>query len=88
MKKSSDTIGNRTHDPPLCSAVPQPTALPVVTLVVPENMDLDQNLHSKRVVDIAILLVQLAVTVIPNDLNVFLVLNNFVSKCNITYFYD
>jgi hypothetical protein len=26
MKKSNDTIGNRTHDLPACSAVPQPTA--------------------------------------------------------------
>jgi len=28
MKKSNDTIGNRTHDLPACSAVPQPTVLP------------------------------------------------------------
>ena len=28
MKKSNDTIGNRTHDLPACSAVPQPTAPP------------------------------------------------------------
>ena len=28
MKKSSDTIGNRTRDFPACSAVPQPTAPP------------------------------------------------------------
>jgi len=27
-KKSNDTIGNRTRDPPACSAVPQPTAPP------------------------------------------------------------
>ena len=27
MKNSSDNIGNRTHDLPTCSAVPQPTAL-------------------------------------------------------------
>jgi hypothetical protein len=27
-KNSSDTIGNRTHDFPTCSAMPQPTALP------------------------------------------------------------
>jgi len=26
MKKSNDTIGNRTRDLPACSAVPQPTA--------------------------------------------------------------
>jgi len=28
MKKSNDTIGNRTRDLPTCSAVPQPTAPP------------------------------------------------------------
>ena len=28
MKNSSDTIGNRTRDPPTRSAVPQPNALP------------------------------------------------------------
>jgi hypothetical protein len=28
MKNSSDTIGNRTRDLPVCSAVPQPTAPP------------------------------------------------------------
>jgi hypothetical protein len=28
MKKSTDTIGNRTRDLPVCSAVPQPTAPP------------------------------------------------------------
>jgi hypothetical protein len=28
MKKFSDTIGNRTHDLLVCSAVPQPTAPP------------------------------------------------------------
>jgi len=28
MKKSKDTIGNRTHDLPACSAVPQPTVPP------------------------------------------------------------
>jgi hypothetical protein len=26
MKNSNDTIGNRTRDPPACSAVPQPRA--------------------------------------------------------------
>jgi hypothetical protein len=26
MKNSNDIIGNRTHDLPACSAVPQPTA--------------------------------------------------------------
>ena len=28
MKNSSDTIGSRTHDLPVCRAVPQPTAPP------------------------------------------------------------
>ena len=28
MKDSNDTIGNRTRDSPVCSAVPQPTAPP------------------------------------------------------------
>ena len=28
VKNSNDTIGNRTHDFPTCSVVPQPTALP------------------------------------------------------------
>jgi hypothetical protein len=28
MKKSSDTIGNRTRDLPACSIIPQPTAPP------------------------------------------------------------
>jgi hypothetical protein len=28
MKNSNDTIGNRTCDVPVCSAVPQPTAPP------------------------------------------------------------
>jgi len=28
MKKSNDTIGNRTRDLPACSAVPQPNAPP------------------------------------------------------------
>jgi hypothetical protein len=28
MKNSSDTIGNRTRELPVCSAVPQPTAPP------------------------------------------------------------
>jgi hypothetical protein len=32
MKNSSDTIGNRTHDVPACSAVPQPTAPPLAPI--------------------------------------------------------
>jgi hypothetical protein len=35
MKNPSDTIGNRTHDHPACSTVPQPTAptrAPIITI--------------------------------------------------------
>ena len=32
MKKSIETIGNRNHDLSACSAVPQPTALPLSLL--------------------------------------------------------
>jgi hypothetical protein len=32
VKKSNDTIGNRTRDLPACSAVPQPTAPPRCSL--------------------------------------------------------
>ena len=31
MKNYIDTIGNRTHDLPVCSAVPQPTAPPRIS---------------------------------------------------------
>jgi hypothetical protein len=34
MKNSNDTIGNRTHDLPVCMAVPQPTAPPQWALLV------------------------------------------------------
>jgi hypothetical protein len=34
MKNSNDTIGNRTRDLPTCSAVPQPTAPPLVLISV------------------------------------------------------
>ena len=34
MKNSSDTIGNRTRDLPVCSAVLQPTALYLVATVI------------------------------------------------------
>ena len=33
MENSNDNIGIRTRDLPTCSAVPQPTALPLVPLV-------------------------------------------------------
>ena len=34
MKNSSDTIGNRTRDPPACSTVPQPTAPPHTPIII------------------------------------------------------
>jgi len=42
MKKSNDTIGNRTRDLPACSAVPQPTVLPrtpKVTLLLTDYLE-------------------------------------------------
>ena len=30
MKNSNDLLGNRTHDLPACSAVPQPTAIVII----------------------------------------------------------
>jgi len=37
MKKSNDTIGNRTRDLPACSAVPQPPRVPSVFNVASTN---------------------------------------------------
>jgi hypothetical protein len=34
QKNSSNTIGNRTHDLPACSVVPQPTALPRAPIIL------------------------------------------------------
>ena len=34
MKKSNDTIGDRTRDFPACSAVPQPTAPPCAPIYI------------------------------------------------------
>jgi hypothetical protein len=34
MKNSSDTIGNRTHDLPVCSTVPQPNAPPRAPIII------------------------------------------------------
>jgi len=41
IKKSSDTIGNRTRKLPACSTVPQPTAL----LRAPQQSNKDVNLR-------------------------------------------
>jgi len=54
MKKSNDTIGNRTRDLPTCSAVPQPTALPRApkTFVEPYIMVLIEHLvHTCQIVE-------------------------------------
>jgi hypothetical protein len=36
MKNSNDTIGNRTRDLPVCTAVPQPTAPPFLKVTGPQ----------------------------------------------------
>jgi len=38
MKKSNETIGNRTRDLPACSAVPQPTAPPRAPISKDKNI--------------------------------------------------
>ena len=41
MKNSSDTIGNRTRNLPVCRAVPQPTALPAacsLSVCIPKSI--------------------------------------------------
>jgi len=48
MKKSNDTIGNRTRDLPACSAVPQPT-VPHSTVPEQTTATVDaEMLHSDR----------------------------------------
>jgi hypothetical protein len=47
MKNSNDTIGNRTRDLPVCSAVPQPTAPPRA----PKNTAIVKYLIMKCVTD-------------------------------------
>ena len=42
MKNSSDTIGNRNRDLPICSAVPQPTAPPRVLLFKAASFKVEQ----------------------------------------------
>jgi hypothetical protein len=43
MKKSSDTIGNRTRDLPVCSAVPQPLRHRVYAILTAQKMPLNIN---------------------------------------------
>jgi hypothetical protein len=74
MKNSSDTIGNRTHDLPACSAVPQPTAPPRAPIkregteenweallysVTRQGLDLDASHIHVSVVNILLPLLQL-----------------------------
>jgi hypothetical protein len=42
IKNSNDTIRNRSRDLPICTAVPQPTALPRV----PQILELDRNISN------------------------------------------
>jgi hypothetical protein len=51
MKKSSDTIGERTHNLPACSAVAQPNALPLLgsknlAKMFKDNKDLENIIQS------------------------------------------
>jgi len=48
MKNSNDTIGNQTHNPPACSAVPQPTALPHVPLLVLVTYSISRHVVDSR----------------------------------------
>jgi len=48
MKNSNDTIGNRTHDLPSCSAVPQPTAPPRGPLLRSVDTNLSMSLREVR----------------------------------------
>ena len=52
MKNSSNTIGNRTHDIPACSALPEPTAPPriadmLATKKYKGNISLPLHFYSK-----------------------------------------
>ena len=51
MKNSYDTIGNRTRDLPVCSAVPQPTAPPrtPITILYSLKIQLDTITHRNRI---------------------------------------
>jgi hypothetical protein len=50
IKNLNDTIGNRTHDLPTCSAVPQPTAPPCAPLK-PCTLQIICNTYSKTPLD-------------------------------------
>jgi len=47
-KNSSDTIGNRTRDLPVCSVVPLTTASPPPSIVSIETFSLDESKLSER----------------------------------------
>jgi hypothetical protein len=51
MKNSNDIIGNRTRDPPTCSAVPQPTVmvLPSYSVAGMSNKLLDPEDESTKI---------------------------------------
>ena len=46
MKNSYDTIGNRTRDLPICSAVPQQTASPRAQLEINKQIKLRPNKYT------------------------------------------
>jgi hypothetical protein len=46
MKNSTDTIGNRTRDLPVCSAVPQPTAPPRHLYIELDQLKLDTDIFN------------------------------------------
>ena len=59
MKKSNDTIGNRTRDLPACSAVPQPTTLPRAPKVLIDTthnspkVAVEKDALLRRILDVA-----------------------------------
>jgi hypothetical protein len=48
MKKSSDTIGNRTLDLPVCSVVPQATAAPRASKLNSSSFIFNKRLNKNK----------------------------------------
>ena len=46
MKNPNDPIGNRTHDLPACSAVPQPNAPPICREIIDVYCKTIQNTYT------------------------------------------
>jgi hypothetical protein len=51
VKNSSDTIGNRTRDVPVCSAVPQPTAPPRHPVCIVLQLNAAKGLPFSEIMD-------------------------------------